>query len=301
MSQAPKISVIIPAYNAGDTLHASLESVFAQTMQDFEIIVVDDASDQPVQTVLKNITDPRLTIVTHDTNRCAAAARNTGIDQARGDYVAFLDSDDIWLPHKLECQFSYMENSAGPGVQASCTGFLLTARSGHTYRRSLSPKRNWNKALLFGCNVSPGSTMMARRDLFDETKIGPFSTELRRLEDWDWLLSYIANYKLGVVPDFLCEVRTTGYPDYAVVKAAADKMERSRRHFILEHFGALSFAYFRGGLQIEKAGAAFRLKKYVTAFRHIFICAFISPRHIFIFCRRLIRNAQDLLKNHSTL
>jgi glycosyltransferase involved in cell wall biosynthesis len=97
----PLFSVVIPAYNRADVLPTALGSVLGQGCQDFEIIVVDDgSSDNPGQ-VIDDIADPRIRLVTQN-NQGASAARNRGIDEARGRYVAFLDSDDRFLPHHLD-------------------------------------------------------------------------------------------------------------------------------------------------------------------------------------------------------
>src|SRR5580704_7462786 len=97
----PFFSVIVPVYNRSDTLAAALGSVFAQTDQDFEIIVVDDGSIDNPQAVVDAIADPRIRFL-RQANRGGGHARNVGIDLARGDFVAFLDSDDIFLPRHLE-------------------------------------------------------------------------------------------------------------------------------------------------------------------------------------------------------
>jgi glycosyltransferase involved in cell wall biosynthesis len=98
------VSVIIPTYNRGDLVSRAIASVIAQTYQNLEIIVVDDASKDDIAQAIAHIDDPRLRSIRHETNLGGSAARNTGIKAALGEFVAFLDSDDTWLPHKLQCQ-----------------------------------------------------------------------------------------------------------------------------------------------------------------------------------------------------
>src|SRR6185436_1915261 len=97
----PLVSVIIPTLNRPVFLQAALRSVLCQTSKDFEVLVVDDGSTIDVFPILKGLDDGRIRYFRHESNRGEAAARNTGIRNARGAYVAFLDDDDEWLPEKL--------------------------------------------------------------------------------------------------------------------------------------------------------------------------------------------------------
>ena len=97
---APFFSIVIPVYNRALALRPAIESVLAQSCQDFEVIVVDDGSQDDPRSVVEVFGDPRLRVI-RQANAGGGAARNTGIDAARGDFVAFLDSDDIFLPHHL--------------------------------------------------------------------------------------------------------------------------------------------------------------------------------------------------------
>ena len=96
----PRYSIIIPTYNRADSISHTLESCFAQTFEDFEVVVVDDGSKDNTVEVLRSIEDPRLVVLTQ-ANAGPAAARNTGMQNASGDYIAFLDSDDVWYPDFL--------------------------------------------------------------------------------------------------------------------------------------------------------------------------------------------------------
>jgi glycosyltransferase involved in cell wall biosynthesis len=104
------ISVIIPTYNRADLISRAIASVREQVYQNLEIIVVDDASDDDIVQVIKQINDSRIKYIRHQTNLGGSEARNTGIKQAQGEYVAFLDSDDVWLPNKLSSQLEAISN-----------------------------------------------------------------------------------------------------------------------------------------------------------------------------------------------
>ena len=104
------ISVIIPTYNRASLLPRALDSVLRQTWEDLEVIVVDDASRDDTPQVMAACTDPRVRYIRLEKNSGACVARNTGVAQARGEWIAFQDSDDLWLPEKLEKQMAYLVN-----------------------------------------------------------------------------------------------------------------------------------------------------------------------------------------------
>ena len=130
----PTVSVVIPTYNRAHLVGRAIQSVLNQTYQDFEIIVVDDGSTDNTEEVVKSFNDPRIRYIRHDQNRGGSAARNTGIKMARGEYIAFQDSDDEWLPEKLEKQMKVFK-SAPPEV-----GVVYT----DMWRISKGEKRYWH-------------------------------------------------------------------------------------------------------------------------------------------------------------
>ena len=114
MSDAPLVSVVIPTHNRAHLLGRALWSVQRQTMPDFEIIVVDDGSDDHPASVVAALEDPRIRVVTLTARAGCPAARNRGIEAARGEFIAFLDSDDEWLPTKLGRQIACIRDTADP-------------------------------------------------------------------------------------------------------------------------------------------------------------------------------------------
>jgi glycosyltransferase involved in cell wall biosynthesis len=217
----PQVSVIIPTYNRAGILRRAVGSVFGQTFDNFELIIVNDGSTDNTLNLLAGIKDSRLRVIDHDTNRGAAAARNTGIGTARGTYVAFLDSDDEWLPDKLIKQVDLLDK-APPDIGACCARHFVTLDpQGESWRRMLPTDYDWRRRLLeYGCDLSPGSTLMARRDIFE--KIGNFDLELPRYEDWDWLLRYLGRYRLGISEETLAVVHLSSPPSAAVLEKAVD-------------------------------------------------------------------------------
>lgn len=198
---AVSISVVIPVYNRERAVRRALLSVLAQTRPPKEIIVVDDASERPVAAAIADLRHARITIkvLRREQNGGASAARQDGIDAATGEAVAFLDSDDVWLPDKLERQL--------PSVTAAMRRQALTAvvcgwRSVPEYRgpaRSFIPISSACIAdFASGCWFCPGSTAVIPKSAFDV--VGPFDGRLRRFEDLDWFLRFaLAGGRVEVV------------------------------------------------------------------------------------------------------
>lgn len=108
---APLVSVVMPLFNGESYVREAIDSVLAQTQADLELIVVDDCSSDASARAVASYADPRIRLLSHERNKGAAQARNTAIAAARGRYIAFLDADDVWLPHKLEEQIGFMETA----------------------------------------------------------------------------------------------------------------------------------------------------------------------------------------------
>lgn len=178
----PLISIVIPAYNAARTLETTVQSVFGQTVQDFEIIIVDDGSKDDTIAVAQSIEDTRVKVLTQP-NGGASAARNTGIKAAKGEYVAFLDADDLWMPRKLERQLEVFAN--GKDVTAVQTGvYYVTNNLEVISVGACFESKDTLLETLFFQNL-PGlmSTLIVKRSEFD--KIGLLDTKLVILEDWE--------------------------------------------------------------------------------------------------------------------
>ena len=114
MNKNPTVSVIIPTYNRAHLVDRAIQSVLNQTYKDFELIIVDDGSTDNTEDIIKEFQkkDERIKYIRHEENRGGSAARNTGIKAAKGEYIAFLDSDDEWLPIKLGRQISEFTNKS---------------------------------------------------------------------------------------------------------------------------------------------------------------------------------------------
>ncbi len=129
------VSVIIPTYNRAKTLPRAIKSALSQSYKNIEVIIVDDGSTDNTEEIVKNYQDSRIVFLKHITNEGCAAALNTGISNVKGEYVAFLDSDDEWLPTKIEKQmvkFKYVDENVG---------VIYTNFFNHNFSSRIKPKR----------------------------------------------------------------------------------------------------------------------------------------------------------------
>jgi GT2 family glycosyltransferase len=199
MPKMVAISVIIPAYNAQCTILETVDSVLQQTFFDFELIVIDDGSiDQTVE-LLKKISDPRLKVFSY-TNGGLPVARNRGIAHASGDYIAFLDADDVWTLDKLELQLAALKAVPEAGVVYSWTCNMSQTGEAFYPGHSVTYSGNVYAQLLLGNFLASGSNCLIRRDAI--ASIGEFDPALKSYEDWDYWLRLAARYPFVVVPKY---------------------------------------------------------------------------------------------------
>jgi glycosyltransferase involved in cell wall biosynthesis len=201
------VSVIIPTHNRAVVLGRAIASVLGQTWADFQLIVVDDGSTDATATVLAEFDDPRLTGM-HQENKGVSSARNRGIAASSGGLIALLDSDDYWLPDKLEKQVRFMAES---GLAISQTDEIWIRNGVRVNPRFKHAKpAGWflDRSLEL-CLISP-SCVMFTRNLWDE--LGPFDESLPACEDYSLWLRVGVRHPVGLVPEALV-VKTGGHAD----------------------------------------------------------------------------------------
>ena len=295
MNVIPQVSVVIPVFNGEQTIKRALDSVCAQTFSNLEVVVVDDASNDRTSDIVAQYACDRLTIIRSPENQGAGAARNIGIAQARGRWVAFLDADDAWKPAKLEKQIALLERSK-KSVAACATGYDLEKdgrRQGITL--NLTPER-FRSDILFGCTISPGSTLVVERYVFDE--IGGFDENFRRLEDWDWLLRFSERYDMEFVPEPFAEIYLTSKAPRPNL-TDSDPVRAGIRRMGAKH--ATRLASFRermqlkGSLLIEYAADLHRNGRSAHAAFLVLASFFVYPFRNKAFFRTLWRSASSRL------
>jgi glycosyltransferase involved in cell wall biosynthesis len=229
----PPVSVVIPAYNRAATIRAAIESVLRQTWTDFELIVVDDGSTDGTLAAAAAVEDPRLRLVPAPRNLGAAGARNLGVAEARGRWIAFQDSDDEWLPGKLEKQMARLTAPGAAYVGAYC-GLLtlggLDDRAGERIRLRYVPDPSVAEAdgailttLLRG-NVISTQTLVVRRDLFLE--LGGFDEATTPIEDWDFVIRLAGRGPIAFVDEPLVHQR---FSENSITRWAARRLASHER------------------------------------------------------------------------
>lgn len=192
----PRVSVVIPAYNAVRFLPETVASALSQTWRDFEIIVVDDGSTDGTDAWAARHPDRRVRLI-RQPNRGAATARNRGIAAATGDYIALLDADDLWEPTKLEQQVALLD--CRPEVGLVHTAVCYIDENGGETGRMLDTYGDgdvWREVVLHML-VRCGSTPLVRRECFET--VGVFDTDLSFAEDWDMWVRISARYHFAVI------------------------------------------------------------------------------------------------------
>jgi glycosyltransferase involved in cell wall biosynthesis len=217
------ISVIIPTYNRSHCIRRALESVAVQEVGDLEVIIGDDAStDDTVERVLEIL--PSARIARLEVNRGAAAARNAAMRMATGDYLAFLDSDDEWLPGKLTSQLEYLRSH--PECAACGSGHFLETKNGLRIDFPGVNPPDWRRELHCAQSFHGASTPLVRRSVLES--VGFQDEELRVLEDWDWMLRISMDHPIHVLPEMLTVIHENNPSD-------ADQTLLSMKRFLAKH------------------------------------------------------------------
>ena len=218
----PLVSVVIPVFDRQKSCLAAIASVQAQREIACEIIVVDDASQEPFVLATESAGPHTVRVLRHQANAGAAAARNTGVQSANGRWIAFLDSDDVWLSGKLVSQIAFAQRghaSGWPKLTCVMCGFRQVSLANGAAQHRI-PIDSWDVAdFAAGCWFAPGSTALVPADAF--AIVGLMDATLPRLEDLDWYLRLaLAGGGVSSVPNVLADI-------YVSNAASASKVDLS--------------------------------------------------------------------------
>lgn len=201
----PKVSVVVPAYNSENYIAEAIQSILDQNYPNTEILVINDGSTDNTMQVLQAF-DGQVKVI-EQVNSGSAVARSNGMQHSTGDYIAFLDSDDIWLPNKLESQVNFLESHAEFGMVFSNWSCWTPDDQGVFHRRNFSqdkkedarPMSGWLFGQLIDDCIVWTSTVLMRREVFEN--IGQFDSTLRRGQDYDYWLRASTKYKIHKLDD----------------------------------------------------------------------------------------------------
>lgn len=254
-SATPSVSAVITTSNRAQMLVEAVESVLSQTFRDIEIIVVDDGSNDETPMLMEKYSDR---VVYHwQENAGPSSARNRGIELAGGDFVAFLDSDDLWLPGKIMLQMEFL--ATRPEFPL-CYTDEIWIRNGKRVNQGKRHRKygGWIfDRVLPLCIISPSSVLI-RKWLFDE--VGKFDESMPACEDYDMWIRIASRYPIGYIPKYLI-MKRGGHPDQlskkvesldryrvkALVKAIeSGRLDEDKRELVLSHLKQKCEIYGQG-------------------------------------------------------
>ena len=209
----PKVSVVIATYNCARFIQKTIYSVINQTFENWELVIVDDCSSDNTYKKIKNVADERIRIIRLEKNTgLPATPRNIGIRASKGEYIAFLDHDDVWIPEKLKTQIMYLEEN--PEVILIGSPFKVESRDS---RYNNTPTTTKTKSLsghlyeiLLNCNFFACSSVIVKTSVFDDVGIFDEDPQVSAAEDWDLWLRIAKEHKIAFIPQTLGFYRMHG-------------------------------------------------------------------------------------------
>jgi glycosyltransferase involved in cell wall biosynthesis len=225
----PTISIITPTYNAEKTIAQTIQSVLEQTYTDFELLIINDGSTDRTLDIISTFEDPRIQVFSYP-NAGHSISRNRGLEKASGDYISFLDADDIWVPQKLEAQLKALQMNTSAAFVYSWSNFIAEngdfLRKGHYFRA----EGNVYLKLLVRNFIENGSNPLIRKQVF--TTVGVFNPTLKAAPDWDMWLRIAKEYEFICVPEAQILYRESAQS----VSSNLERMEASGLQIIAENF-----------------------------------------------------------------
>ena len=198
----PKVSIIIPTYNRANLLSRAIKSILNQTFKDFELIIVDDGSTDNTRQVVEKFQkeDSRIKYIWQENSGAPARPKNTGIKNSTGEYIAFLDDDDEWLPEKLEKQLKLFENSEKNNLGfVGCNFYINEDNKTKLYK--IPKMKNVFKNLLEGVVINGSSGIMIKKLVIGN--VGLFDENFKSSEDWDLWIRISQKYDFDFIKEFL--------------------------------------------------------------------------------------------------
>jgi glycosyltransferase involved in cell wall biosynthesis len=203
----PTVSIVLPTYNRAKFIGQAVTSALGQTYDDIEVLVVDDGSVDDTSDIIGTFSDPRLKYIKLTSNSGRSSARNRGLQRARGDYIAFLDSDDYYLPQKIEMQVQFLNEHPDVDMVYTASACVDTDDRPiqYFYRAPVSGKI-YNEIAFFKPLTITLPTVMLRRGVL--TKVGSFDEQMERFEDTDFWRRIAKHFKIAGIDEVTCHIRS---------------------------------------------------------------------------------------------
>jgi len=291
----PLVSVIIPNYNYGHFLAQTVDSVLAQTYENVEIIVVDDGSTDDSARVLDGYGEKIRWY--RQANKGVSEARNRGIAESKGEILAFLDSDDVWLSQKIEKQVEVFQADANVGLVHCCyvdfgnDGRLLEEHLEGLAGSVAEEMIRYQRAVIIG----GGSAVAVRRSVYEA--VGGFDQTVAPAEDWEFYFRAARRYKVGFVPEILMKYRQHGGNNHLNIK----RMERALLGAYDKAFAEADFEFENiknvcyGRIHTILSGSYFQAGDYYNFLRQMLKALWLSPENITQFVRFPFRRTKHLI------
>ena len=211
------VSVVVPTYNRPQGLKSALESVLNQTHENFEVLVVNDSTEEAAaRQIIESLSDPRLHYHRNNRTKGANGARNTGILYSNGDFVAFLDDDDEWLPQKLEWQIAYL--SSHPDYVGMFSAYKIYQSGSWQLKRQSVSTLTMRDCLLNTISIGSSSSLLFRKEIFD--RAGLWDETLLRQQDKELLVRILEHGTIGHDPRV--SLKVNGHNDPHPLKSIPD-------------------------------------------------------------------------------
>lgn len=208
----PKVSVLIPSYNHSKYIAQTIQSVLDQTYKDFEIIIIDDASSDNSLEIIQRFTDSRIRLYHSETNQGISATLNKLIEEAQGEYLATLASDDAFLPKKLEKQVAFLDGHPDIGAVFSYAEIIneddkpLTKHSySKVFNQANRTRHEWLRRFFYQGNCLCAPSVLIRKECHD--KVGLYDPRYRQMQDFEFWIRLCMQYEIYVMPEELIQYR----------------------------------------------------------------------------------------------
>ncbi|MGC1392841.1 MAG: glycosyltransferase [Coleofasciculaceae cyanobacterium] len=267
----PTISVIIPVYNGEKTIKETIMSVLNQTFENFELIIINDGSNDATLEIVQAIKDHKIKVFSYQ-NSGLSASRNRGLTKAEGEFISFIDADDLWTPNKLELQLKALQDNPQAAVAYSWTDWI--DQSGQFLRAGghITVNGNAYEKLLIRDFIESGSNPLIKKQALDE--VGDFDQSVTPPEDWDMWLRLAAKYEFITVevPQILYRISPNS-ASFDIEKMEAGSLKVIQRVFSqspeLAHLKQKTLASRYNYLTFKALGGHLNRKNGLTAARFL--------------------------------